>query len=78
MGAARRQTSEPPNRTLGCGVCQALVPRQSRMVDFDVRADAAVQRPIKVSVRIGTMELLARNLRDFRRVPGLRVEDWTG
>jgi len=48
------------------------------MVDFDVRADAAVQRPIKVSVRIGTMELLARNLRDFRRVPGLRVEDWTG
>lgn len=44
----------------------------------------------RARVRIGTMDLriaaialvndatlLSRNLADFRRVPGLRVEDWT-
>ena len=56
-------------------------------------ADAAAiefQRLRKLGVRIGTMDLriasialtlgatvLSRNMRDFRQVPGLTVEDWS-
>lgn len=61
-----------------------------RIADFDFRADAEFQRLVKGKLRIGTMDLkiaaialvhrallLSRNLADFRKVPGLRVEDWT-
>jgi tRNA(fMet)-specific endonuclease VapC len=60
------------------------------VLEFDVRAAAEFQR-LRRSLRgIGTMDLkiaaiamvndailLSRNLVDFRKVPGLRVEDWT-
>jgi tRNA(fMet)-specific endonuclease VapC len=60
------------------------------VLDFDDRAAAVFQRLGKSRVRIGTMDrkiaaialannatLLSRNLADFRKVPGFRVEDWT-
>jgi len=60
------------------------------VVDFDRLAYAEYVQLLKSRIRIGTMDLriaavslatdallLSRNLRDFSRVPGLRVEDWT-
>jgi tRNA(fMet)-specific endonuclease VapC len=62
----------------------------SILVDFDAPADTEFQRLTRAKVRIGTLDLriaaialahnallVSRNLRDFRKVPGLRVEDWT-
>jgi tRNA(fMet)-specific endonuclease VapC len=56
-----------------------------RVLDFDDRAAAEFQRLTSAKIRIGTMDLklahdamlVSRNLTDFRKVPGLRVEDWT-
>jgi tRNA(fMet)-specific endonuclease VapC len=58
--------------------------------DFDEDCAAEFDSLVRARVRIGTMDLkiaataishnallLSRNLADFRRVPGLRVEDWT-
>jgi tRNA(fMet)-specific endonuclease VapC len=60
------------------------------VLDFDERAGVEYQRLRRSRVRIGTMDLkiaaieiahnatlLSRNLAHFRKVPGLRVEDWT-
>ena len=60
------------------------------VADFDERAAAEFNRLRSAGVRIGTMDLriasialangailLSRNLSHFRRVPGLRVEDWS-
>ena len=60
------------------------------VIDFDERAATEYQRFRRGKIRIGTMDLriaaiaaaheallLSRNLADFRKVPGLRVEDWT-
>ncbi|MCI0536524.1 MAG: type II toxin-antitoxin system VapC family toxin [Verrucomicrobiales bacterium] len=60
------------------------------ILDFDQHAAAEFQRLLRFKVRIGTMDLriaaitiaqddllLSKNLTDFRKVPGLRVEDWT-
>jgi tRNA(fMet)-specific endonuclease VapC len=59
------------------------------ILDFDEQAAAAVQRLRKLKIHIGTMDLrivaialaydavlLTGNLVDFRKVPGLRAEDW--
>jgi tRNA(fMet)-specific endonuclease VapC len=59
------------------------------ILDFEEQAAAEVQRLNKLKIRIGTMDLriaaialihqavlLTRNLVDFRKVPGLRAEDW--
>ncbi|CAN5914280.1 hypothetical protein BH23PLA1_BH23PLA1_39090 [soil metagenome] len=61
-----------------------------RVPDFDDHAAAEFQRLRKSRIRIGTMNLkiaaivlahdatlLTRNLGDFGRVPGLKVEDWS-
>jgi tRNA(fMet)-specific endonuclease VapC len=61
-----------------------------QVLDYDELAATEFQRLKAVRVRIGTMDLkiaaialahdatlLSRNLADFRRVPGLKVEDWT-
>jgi len=61
------------------------------LIAFDQAAAAIVQRLQKQRIRIGTMDLkiasialaqdatlLSRNVADFEKVPGLRVEDWTG
>ena len=61
-----------------------------RVLAFDERAAVEFQRLRQARIRIGTMDLkiaaialaqqatlLSRNVRDFRRVPGLQVEDWT-
>jgi tRNA(fMet)-specific endonuclease VapC len=55
-------------------------------MDFDEPAAVAFQSLVRARVRIGTMDLkiaavarslnatlLSRNLKDFRKVPGLRV-----
>jgi tRNA(fMet)-specific endonuclease VapC len=64
--------------------------RLTQVLGFDERAGAEFQRLRSARVRIGAMDLkiaaialthdatvLTRNHRDFSRVPGLRVEDWT-
>ena len=64
--------------------------RQITVLPFDERAAAEFERLRQSRVRIGTMDLkiaaialsldatlLSRNVADFRRVPGLNVEDWT-
>jgi tRNA(fMet)-specific endonuclease VapC len=60
-----------------------------QLIDFDTRAADVFKRLRKERVRIGTQDLkiasialvqgallLSANLRDYRRVPGLRVENW--
>ena len=60
------------------------------IVDFEAAAATEYRRLSKARLRIGTMDLkiaaialahdallVSRNLADFQRVPGLRVEDWT-
>jgi tRNA(fMet)-specific endonuclease VapC len=60
------------------------------IVPFDEKAAAELVRLRQIRIRIGTMDLkiaaialandatlLSRNLTDFRKVPALRVEDWT-
>ena len=60
------------------------------ILPFDAAAQTEFKRLRRQKVRIGTMDLriasialstdstlLSRNLRDFERVPGLAVEDWT-
>ena len=64
--------------------------QQQEVLDFDSGAGAVFDGLQRARLRIGTMDLkiasialderallLSRNLRDFRRVPNLRVEDWT-
>jgi len=64
--------------------------RRIPLIDFDERAAAEFERLRQAGVRIGAMDLkiaaialandatlLTRNLSDFRKIPGLRVEDWT-
>lgn len=60
------------------------------VLEFDARAAAEFQRLRKSLRGSGTMDLkiaaiviandatiLSRNLMDFRKIPGLKVEDWT-
>ena len=60
------------------------------VLDFDEPAGREFERLRSLKLRIGTADLkiaaitmangatlLSRNLRDFTKVPGLRVEDWT-
>ena len=64
--------------------------RQVRLVEFDDAAAETAAVLQRSKLRLGTMDLriaaialthdallLSRNLRDFRRIPKLRVEDWT-
>lgn len=66
-----------------------LAYRDRALLDFEEESARRFER-LRRSVRIGTMDLkiaaiclvhdatlISRNLRDFRKVPGLRVEDWT-
>jgi tRNA(fMet)-specific endonuclease VapC len=61
------------------------------VVDFDERAATEFERLRRARIRIGAMDLkiaaialtheatvLSRNQTDFGKVPGLRVEDWSG
>jgi tRNA(fMet)-specific endonuclease VapC len=61
-----------------------------KVLPFDYAAQDQFAGLKRQRVRIGTLDLriasialaldatlLSRNLRDFRKVPGLRVEDWT-
>jgi tRNA(fMet)-specific endonuclease VapC len=64
--------------------------RQILVVHFDAAAAAEFQKLRRARIRIGTMDLkiaaiarsrgatlLSCNLRDFQKVPGLLVEDWS-
>jgi tRNA(fMet)-specific endonuclease VapC len=65
--------------------------RKMPVVDFSQSAAIEFQRLRKLGLRIGTMDLriaaiavtlgatvLTRNTRDFAKVPGLLIEDWSG
>jgi tRNA(fMet)-specific endonuclease VapC len=60
-----------------------------KVLDFGERAASQFQRLSKLRLGVGTMDLriaaivlacdatlLTRNLKDFRKVPGVRFEDW--
>ena len=60
------------------------------VLEFDTEAAAKFQRLKQLRIRIGTMDLkiaaialthratvLTKNFKDFSRVPGLKIEDWT-
>ncbi len=60
------------------------------VLEFDTEAAAEFERLRRSRIRIGTMDLkiaaialtckatvLTRNLKDFSRVPKLKIEDWT-
>ncbi len=64
--------------------------REIIVLEFDAEAADEFQRLKQSRIRIGTMDLkiaaialahhatlLSRNLPDFRRVPDLKIEDWT-
>ena len=64
--------------------------QQIPLLSFTEAAAVEFQRLRKLKVRIGTMDLriaaialtnqatvLTRNARDFLKVPGLRIEDWS-
>jgi tRNA(fMet)-specific endonuclease VapC len=64
--------------------------RVRTILDFDQRAAERYRELARSRLRVGTMDLkiaaialandatvISRNLSDFRRVPGLRVEDWS-
>lgn len=63
--------------------------RAITVLDFDEKSGLQFQALQKARIRIGTMDLkiaataiannatlLSRNLKDFNKVPGLKVEDW--
>jgi len=62
--------------------------RKIQVLEFDERAATEFQRLRKLGIRVGTMDLkiasivlatraklLSRNLKDFRQIPELDVED---
>jgi len=64
--------------------------RRVNILDFDRKAAAELERLQKHRIRISTMDLkiaainpannatlLSKNLRHFRQVPDLKVEDWS-
>jgi tRNA(fMet)-specific endonuclease VapC len=64
--------------------------QQQEVLDFDASSAGIFDELKRGKLRIGPMDLkiaaialdrgallISRNLRDFRRVPNLRVEDWT-
>ena len=64
--------------------------RDTEVLDFDEPALVMLKNLQKQRIRIGTMDLkiaaialandatlLSKNLRDFSKVPGLKVEDWS-
>jgi tRNA(fMet)-specific endonuclease VapC len=64
--------------------------REIPVLDFDQEAAAEFERFRRERIRVGSMDLriaaiaisrdatlLSGNLKDFRKVPGLKVEDWT-
>jgi tRNA(fMet)-specific endonuclease VapC len=79
-------------QTQGYGKLRALLEDFGTrpVLDFDQDCAAEFDRLNRVRVRVGTMDLkiaaiaiahgallLSRNLADFRKVPGLRVDDWS-
>ena len=79
-------------QSVAYGKLQALLEDfQTRPVlDFDAPVITVYRRLLSLHLRLGTMDLkiaatalahgavlISRNLADFRKVPGLQVEDWT-
>ena len=63
---------------------------KAQVLPFDPRAAAVFESLRALKIRVGTMDLriaaiavahkftvLSRNLKDFRKIPGVQVDDWT-
>jgi tRNA(fMet)-specific endonuclease VapC len=86
------RTKSSDQNVVAYGKLHALVEDFSTrpILDFDRPAAAEFEELRRAKVRVGAMDLkiaaivlandallLSRNLADFRKVPALRVEDWT-
>jgi tRNA(fMet)-specific endonuclease VapC len=72
-------------------LCEILrIYNDLKVLTFDGNSAAEFQRLRKLKLRLGTMDLkiaaialasdatlLSRNISDFGRIPGLKLEDWT-
>lgn len=60
------------------------------VLDYDEKAASQYERLVREKLRVGASDLkiaaialaneavlISRNLKDFARIPGLRIEDWT-
>jgi tRNA(fMet)-specific endonuclease VapC len=88
--AAKARTSEHQVKAYAHLKQHLLAYLRIEVWDYDVRAAQEFERLRGMKLGVGTLDLkiaaivvarnavlLSRNLRDFRRVPGLSVEDWT-
>jgi tRNA(fMet)-specific endonuclease VapC len=86
-----KRARNPHELTIAYGLLQQRIESASQwmMLPFDRRAAAEFERLRSLRLRVATLDLrlasivlangatlLTRNLRDFRQVPGLQVEDW--
>lgn len=88
--AARARTTAQQIEAYGKLGKHLAIYRRVHILGFDERAGAEFEQLQRLRPRIGTMDLkiaaialahaatvLTKNIKDFVRVPGLHIEDWT-
>jgi tRNA(fMet)-specific endonuclease VapC len=91
LAALSRHQSGVPNVTAHARLVASLqLLQQFPIIPFDLTCDASYQQLRALRVRVGNQDLriaacalvhrltlVTRNQRDFVRIPGLRMEDWS-
>jgi tRNA(fMet)-specific endonuclease VapC len=87
-----RSSSDFEQLTFGYGKLNETLDfyRTKTVLDFNAAAVTQFQQLLRQKIRVGTQDLriasialsvggtvVTRNQRDFQRVPGLRIEDWS-